>query len=70
MISAIKENNKLMNDLILFDRGYPSHELIAELIGMDIKFVMRLKNSTFKKKIDGAKQDQIIQIKHGKKYTI
>lgn len=67
MISAMKETNKLMNDLILFDRGYPSHELIAQLIEMDIKFVMRLKNSTFKKKIDGANQDQIIQIKHGKK---
>ncbi|WP_143756592.1 IS4 family transposase [Clostridium pasteurianum] len=67
MILEMKQDNKLMKELMLFDRGYPSQELIAELIKMNINFVMRLKNSTFRKKINAANQDQIIQIKYNKR---
>ncbi|MCY6355852.1 IS4 family transposase, partial [Clostridium sp. ZS2-4] len=67
LISEMKQDNNSFKDLILFDRGYPSQELISKLMDMNICFVMRLKNSTFKKKIDPTKQDQIIEIKYNNK---
>lgn len=55
------------NELILFDRGYPSYNLIAQLSELNIKFVMRRSKNTFIKRYDPQKEDQIIQIKYKKK---
>lgn len=35
-------------DLIIFDRGYPSRDMIAALEGMGCKYLMRLQDSSFK----------------------
>ena len=71
LILEMKEDNNSFKELILFDRGYPSQELISELIDRDICFVMRLKNNIFKKKINSKKQDQTIELKHKNKiYTV
>ena len=35
-------------DIIIFDRGYPSREMIAVLTGMGCKYLMRLPDSSFK----------------------
>ena len=60
-----------MNELFLFDRGYPCRELIAKLIGMKVHFVMRLKSGTFSNEIDKDKKDQIIEISYArKKYKV
>ena len=54
----MKEDNNSFQDLILFDRGYPSQQLISELNDLNIFFVMRLKSNVFKKKIDYKREDQ------------
>lgn len=56
-----------MKELILFDRGYPSSQLMSKLIESNIHFVMRLPSNKFKKLINPEKQDQIIEIKYEKK---
>ena len=66
LISKMK-NDSSMKELILFDRGYPSCEIISKLVEANVHFVMRLKNNVFRKKINEEKQDQIIEIKHDKK---
>jgi hypothetical protein len=59
-----------MKELILFDRGYTSIQLISKLIESNIHFVMRIASNKFKKLIDPEKQNQLIQIKYGNKvYT-
>ena len=57
LISEMKKEPSI-KELILFDRGYPSSELISTLIESNIYFVMRLKNNVFKKKINAEKQDE------------
>lgn len=66
LISEMK-NSSSMKELILFDRGYPSSELISKLIETDIIFIMRLRSGVFKKQIDSKKEDQKIQVKFEKK---
>lgn len=69
---ALKHIEKLdtfgyRNDLILFDRGYPSTELISKLTEKNIKFVMRV-SSCFLKQINDIKyEDGIVEIKAEKK---
>jgi hypothetical protein len=69
---ALKHIEKLYtfgyrNDLILFDRGYPSTELISKLTEKNIKFVMRV-SSCFLKQINDIKdEDGIVEIKAEKK---
>lgn len=67
LISQMKKVPSI-KDLILFDRGYPSSELMSTLIESNICFVMRLKKNVFKKKINAKKQDEIIEITHDKKH--
>lgn len=55
------------NELILFDRGYPSYGLIAKLTELNVKFVMRRSINTFTKGFDPEKEDQIIKIKYKRK---
>ena len=61
----------LQNDLILFDRGYPSQALMGSLIDNDIQFVMRCSTS-FLKKVNNVKgNDEEITFRHkGYDYTI
>lgn len=54
-------------ELILFDRGYPSCELIAKLSEWNVKFVMRKAINIFTVGTDPEKKDQIIKIKYKKK---
>lgn len=57
----------LKNDLILFDRGYPSRQFFAYLEGSGVKYLIRVKNQSMKE-VDGAmKPDQIVQINVGGK---
>ena len=35
-------------DIVIFDRGYPSRDMIAVLTGMGCKYLMRLPDSSFK----------------------
>lgn len=56
------------NDIILFDRAYPSAELMAYLTDNKIKFVMRAQKN-FSNEVKKAKdKDQIVTIKHNKKH--
>lgn len=54
-------------ELILFDRGYPSCELIAKLSEWNVKFVMRKAINIFTVGTDPENKDQIIKIKYKKK---
>ena len=54
------------NELILFDRGYPSADLIAYLEKSEIKYLMRVSSSFFNE-VNGAKgEDQIVEVKNKK----
>jgi hypothetical protein len=66
MISEIigKSNQ---NDLILFDRGYPSAELLSFLIENNIDFLMRSSRTYSKEIMKATKPDQIIEFKYKQK---
>ena len=53
----------LKNDLILFDRGYPSKKFIAYLEGSGVKYLMRVKNQSMKEINEAMEPNQIVQIK-------
>lgn len=53
----------LKNDLILFDRGYPSRKFISYLEDSKIKFLMRVSRSTMKEVTETNGSDQLIKIK-------
>jgi hypothetical protein len=54
----------LKNDLILFDRGYPSKKLIALLTKSHINFLMRV-SSSFIKEVNQVKtQDEIVEFRY------
>ena len=53
----------LKNDLILFDRGYPSRKFIAYLEGSGVKYLMRVKNKSMKEFDEAMEPDQIVKIK-------
>jgi len=57
----------LRNDLLLFDRGYPSRELIADLTERKIKFVMRVSTAFLKTIMEANAPDSIVTIYHGGK---
>ncbi|WP_237721508.1 transposase [Paenisporosarcina sp. TG20] len=52
----------LKNDLILFDRGYPSKKFIAYLVSSKIKFLIRVSSSTMKEVMVAKEPDQVIEI--------
>src|SRR5665648_1021617 len=52
----------LKNDLILFDRGYPSRKFIAYLEGSGVKYLMRVKSQSMKEVNEALKPDQIVEI--------
>jgi len=54
-------------ELVIFDRGYPSRELIQGLTGKKIDYVMRVRTK-FSKAIDArGLGDHMIELEHGKK---
>lgn len=53
----------LKNDLILFDRGYPSSKLIGYLEKNSIKYLMRVSSSFLKAVNEAKKEDQIVDVK-------
>ena len=61
LIEQLKEIG-LKNDLILFDRGYPSYKLIQYLGKSKIKYLMRVSRN-FKRAWETTEPDQIIEVK-------
>jgi len=56
------------NDLILFDRGYPSKEMFDFLENKGLKFLMRVKANKFHPQFDEAnKPDQVILLPYNNK---
>ena len=60
------ENIGFSNDLILFDRGYPSKDFISFIEDKKIKYLMRV-SKVFKVIVNVKNEDQIIEIKHDNK---
>lgn len=65
LIEKLKQMG-LKNDLILFDRGYPSRQFFAYLEGSEVKYLMRVKNQSMKEVNEAMEPNQIIQINVGK----
>jgi hypothetical protein len=62
---AVIESFEKGKELILFDRGYPSFELIKELLGRGIHFLMRVRKK-FSTGIDELKRgDHTIELEQG-----
>lgn len=51
-------------DIVIFDRGYPSKEMIAILSKMKCKYLMRLQSSSFKEVSTNSSNDFDIKIKY------
>ncbi|MBV7276817.1 transposase [Clostridium sp. PL3] len=52
------------NDLILFDRGYPSHDFIKFIESKNIKYLMRVSSKFFKDVVNAPNEDQIMDISY------
>lgn len=52
------------NDLILFDRGYPSKDFITFIESRKLKYLMRVSSGFLKVVVNAPKPDQIIAVKH------
>lgn len=52
------------NDLLLFDRGYPSRDFINFLEGKQLKYLMRVSNGFLKVVVNAPNQDQIVEVKY------
>lgn len=64
-------NDGVKNDLILFDRGFPSIELFSFLIDNGIHFLMRASKNYSNQIIEAKEEDQIITMRyHEKAYKI
>jgi predicted RNA binding protein YcfA (HicA-like mRNA interferase family) len=59
------EDLGFFNDLILFDRGYPSNELISFVEQKKVKYLMRV-SASFKSLFNVKGEDQIVEIKNKK----
>ncbi|MBP7331203.1 MAG: IS4 family transposase [Firmicutes bacterium] len=57
----------LKNDLILFDRGYPSKAFISYLEDSGVKYVIRVSSEKIKQVREAVEPDQIIELRDGKK---
>lgn len=66
LINMLKESG-LKNDLLLFDRGYPSVDFFLFLMEAGVKFVIRVPINNYKRRIDFSLSDQTIRFdKKGK----
>ena len=58
-------------DIVIFDRGYPSKEMISVLSEMDCRYLMRMQNSSFKEIAEHQESDFKIEITYqGKTYSV
>ncbi|MGL5084230.1 MAG: transposase, partial [Clostridium sp.] len=55
------------NDLILFDRGYPSREFISFIEDINIKYLMRVSTAFLKVVVNAPGADQIVESKYKNK---
>jgi len=62
LIDMLKESG-LRNDLLLFDRGYPSIDFFFYLMEANVKFVIRIPIKNYKKLINPSLPDQTILFK-------
>lgn len=62
LVEQLKELG-LKNDLIIFDRGYPSSKLISYLEKSNIKYLMRVPRSFLKEINEAKNEDQIVTTK-------
>lgn len=67
--SATELINKLdslgsYNDLILFDRGYPSKDFVSFIESKNIKYLMRVSSAFLKVVVSVKNSDQIVEVKH------
>lgn len=70
MIEGMNRNEKY-KDLIIFDRGYPSAEMVAFLYNKKTDFLMRAKHTFSNQIINAKRKDQIITMTHkGRKYSV
>jgi hypothetical protein len=70
---AIEHLNKLetlgfRNDLILFDRGYPSTNLMGELINKNVHFLMRVAKNFLIQVNEFTEEDGIVKFKYNDKF--
>jgi hypothetical protein len=66
MIEKLKQLG-LKNDLILFDRGYPSKGFFSYLEESGIKYVIRISSEKIKQVHKAKEPDQIVELKVGRK---
>lgn len=59
LIGLLKESG-LKNDLLLFDRGYPSIDFFFHLMEVGVKFVIRMPHTSYKNRIQSSLSDQVI----------
>ena len=52
------------DDLILFDRGYPSKDFITFIESRKLKYLMRVSSGFLRVVVNAPKADQIIEVKH------
>lgn len=70
MIEQMNTNRKY-SDIIIFDRGYPSAEMVSFLYEKKIDFLMRVKKSFSNQIIKATKDDQVINMTYnGKDYPV
>ena len=66
MIKSLEQKG-FKNDLILFDRGYPSSDFISFLESKGLKYVIRVKQKKFSTIIDNANEnDQTVEMPYKK----
>lgn len=59
------ENKEYENDLIIFDKGYPSKDFISFLDKKGLKYLIRINRNKFSTQFDNAsKADQTVHIKY------
>lgn len=70
MIERISTSEKF-KELMIFDRGYPSTEMVAFLYEKKVDFLMRVKQTFSNQIVNARKKDQIItMIYQGKAYPV
>lgn len=56
------------NDLIIFDRGYPSSTFISFIEKKKIKYLMRVSRHFFKEVVNAKASDQVVEVKYRGKF--
>lgn len=65
LINKLEETG-FSNDLLLFDRGYPSRDLISFIEKKKLKYLMRVSSSFIKAVANAKNEDQIVEIEYKK----